>query len=156
MFGSCYILPLLHLPPAPHPSTHHHHHLLVCSPSAFLYACVRSVRARVSPKITLRYPRNQTTNDNIIAQAFQNRTHTKKCVVATLTCNNPPNRPLWVFCLSASLPLSPLSSRLSHKHHPPHPPPSQREPPSLGGDQELPVGGALSRSPGSVELTQSC
>lgn len=38
------------------------------------YVCACSVRARVSPKITLRYPRNQTTNDNIIAQAFQNTT----------------------------------------------------------------------------------
>lgn len=64
VFGSCYIFPLLHLPLA-----------FPLSP-LFLhfYVCACSVRARVSPKITLRYPRNQTTNDNIIAQAFQNTT----------------------------------------------------------------------------------
>lgn len=145
VFGSCYILPLLHLPPAPPASL----------PALFLhfYVCACSVGARVSPKITLRYPHNQTTNDNIIAQAFQNGTQ-KKGVVATLTCNNPLIDPCG-FCISP--PLSPLFSQLSHIHHPPtHTPPVQREPPSLGGDQELPVGGALSRSPGSVELTQSC
>lgn len=114
------------------------------------YVCACCARARVSPKITLRYPHNQTTNDNIIAQAFQNRTQ-KTGVVATLTCNNPLIDPCG-FCISP--PLSPLFSRLSHIP-PPHPH-LQREPPSLSGDQELPVGGALSRSPGSVELTQSC
>lgn len=36
--------------------------------------CVHVVWEPASPKITLRYPRNQTTNDNIIAQAFQNTT----------------------------------------------------------------------------------
>lgn len=80
------------------------------------YVCACSARARVSPKITLRYPHNQTTNDNIIAQAFQNRTQ-KKGVVATLTCNNPLIDPCG-FCISP--PLSPLFSQLSHT--PPHPP----------------------------------
>lgn len=83
------------------------------------YVCARSARARVSPKITLRYPHNQTTNDNIIAQAFQKRTQ-KKGVVATLTCNNPLIDPCG-FCISP--PLSPLSSRLSHIRPPPSPPP---------------------------------
>lgn len=72
------------------------------------YVCACSVRACASPKITLRYPRNQTTNDNIIAQAFQNMTQ-KKCVVATLTCNNPLIDPCG-FCISP--PLFPLFSLL--------------------------------------------
>lgn len=107
--------------------------------------CACSVSVCVSPKITLCYPRNQTTNDNIIAQGFQNTT--QKVCCSDINLQQPSNRPLWVLYLSSSF----LSARLSHIH-----PPSQREPPSLGGDQELPVGGALSRSPGSVELTQSC
>lgn len=71
----------------------------------------------MSPKITLRYPRNQTTNDNIIAQAFQNTT--QKVCCSYINLQQPPNRPLWVLYLSASL--SPLFSlaRLSHIH-PPH------------------------------------
>lgn len=88
------------------------------------YVCACSVRAGMSPKITLRYPRNQTTNDNIIAQAFQNTTQ-KKCVVATLTCNNPLIDPCG-FCISPPLSRSRsslFSARLSHIHHPPIPPP---------------------------------
>lgn len=102
----------------------------------------------MSPKITLRYPRNQTTNDNIIAQAFQNTT--QKVCCSYINLQQPPNRPLWVLYLSPFSLLSSLCKAVTY------PPPSQCEPPSLGGDQELPVGGALSRSPGSVELTQSC
>ena len=78
--------------------------------------CVCSVRACVSPKITLRYPHNQTTNDNIIAQAFQNTT--QKVCCSYINLQQPPNRPLWVLYHSPSL-SSLLSARLSHIH-PPH------------------------------------
>lgn len=81
-----------------------------CLLSFCIFMCASSARARMSPKITLRYPHNQTTNDNIIAQAFQNRTQ-KKGVVATLTCKNPLIDPCG-FCISP--PLSPLFSRLSY------------------------------------------
>lgn len=79
------------------------------------YVCACSVRAGVSPKITLRYPRNQTTNDNIIAQAFQNTTHKKVCC-SYINLQQPPNRPLWVLYLSASSPLSLLSFSLLGCH----------------------------------------
>lgn len=70
----------------------------------------------MSPKITPRYPRNQTANDNIIAQAFQNTT--QKVCCSYINLQQPPNRPLWVLYHSPSL-SSLLSARLSHIH-PPH------------------------------------
>lgn len=107
MFGSCYIPPLLCLPPPP----------------LFLHFYVRacSVRAGVSPKITLCNPRNQTTNDNIIAQAFS-KCDTKKVCCSYINLQQPPNRPLWVLYLSpllASL-FCLLGCHISS--NPPHPP----------------------------------
>lgn len=88
---------------------------LPCLLFLHFYVGACSARAGVSPKITLRYAHNQTTNDNIIAQAFQNTT--QKCVVATLTCNNPLIDPCG-FCVSPPFSLS-LSSLCLAVTHPP-------------------------------------
>lgn len=87
MFGSCYIFfssVSLQLCPTS-----------VSSSAAFL--CVCSVHV-VSPKITLRYPHNQTTNDNIIAYAFQNTTPKVGC--SCINLQQAPNRPLWLLYVS--------------------------------------------------------
>lgn len=84
------------------------------------YVCACTASACVSPKITLCYPRNQTTNDNITAQAFQNTT--QKVCCSYINLQQPPNRPLWVLYLSASLPLLflLLGCHISTPPTPPH------------------------------------
>lgn len=110
MFGSCYILPLLHLPLAP-PAT---------SLSALflhLYVCACSVRAHVC---LLRLPsaiptiKQQMTTSSL--RPFK-IAHKKVCC-SYINLQQPPNRPLWVLYLSASR-SSPLFSQLSHIHPPP-------------------------------------
>lgn len=100
------------------PSFPPHHHLLVFSLSAFfLCLCVSQDYPPQSLQSNNKWQHHRSG-------PFQNTTQ-KMCVVATLTCNNPPNRPLWVLYL---LPLSfpptfpPLFSLLGLSHfHPPLP-----------------------------------